>query len=70
MREAIPPLPQYAPMVLCSVKKKHRDNFTFTFTTVSQWFRMYFKQTPWSKILIEKLIVTQLVKNPPPFMEI
>jgi len=22
--------PQYASMALCSVKKKHRDNFTFT----------------------------------------
>jgi hypothetical protein len=30
MSEAIPPLPQYAFMAWCSVKKKHRDNFTFT----------------------------------------
>jgi hypothetical protein len=29
MRGAIPPLPQYIFMALCSVK--HRDNFTFTF---------------------------------------
>jgi hypothetical protein len=26
----IPPLPQYAFMASCSVKKKLRDNFTFT----------------------------------------
>jgi hypothetical protein len=31
MRGAIPPLPQYAFMAWCLVK--HRDNFTFTFTT-------------------------------------
>jgi hypothetical protein len=30
MRGAIPPLPQYAFMAWYSVKKKHRDNFTFT----------------------------------------
>jgi hypothetical protein len=30
MSEAIPPLPQYALMGLCLVKK-HRDNFTFSF---------------------------------------
>jgi hypothetical protein len=30
MSETIPPLPQYTFMALCSVKKKHRDNFTFT----------------------------------------
>jgi hypothetical protein len=29
MSGAIPPLPQYAFMAWCSVKKKHRDNFTF-----------------------------------------
>jgi hypothetical protein len=29
VRGAIPPLPQYASMAWCSVKKKHRDNFTF-----------------------------------------
>jgi len=28
MRGAIPPLPQYAFMAWCLVKKKHRDNFT------------------------------------------
>jgi hypothetical protein len=28
---ALPPLPQYAFMVWCSVKK-HRENFTFDFT--------------------------------------
>jgi hypothetical protein len=32
MSGAIPPLPYYAFMAWCSVKKKHRDNFTFTFT--------------------------------------
>jgi len=32
MTEAIPPLSQYAFMAWRSVKKKHRDNFTFTFT--------------------------------------
>jgi len=30
MRGATPPLPQYAFMAWCSVKKKHRDNFSFT----------------------------------------
>jgi hypothetical protein len=29
MHRAIPPLPQYASMEWCLVKKKHRDNFTF-----------------------------------------
>jgi hypothetical protein len=28
MRGAIPPLPHYALMASCSVKVKHRDNFT------------------------------------------
>jgi hypothetical protein len=32
MRGAIPPLPQYVSMAWCLVK--HRDNFTFTFTSV------------------------------------
>jgi hypothetical protein len=31
MSGAIPPLPQYASMAWCSVKKR-RDNFTFTLT--------------------------------------
>jgi cation transport regulator ChaC len=31
MSGAIPPLPQYAFMAWCAVKKKHRDNFNFTF---------------------------------------
>jgi len=31
MRGAIHSLPQYAFMACCSVKEKHRDNFTFTF---------------------------------------
>jgi hypothetical protein len=30
MTGATPPLPQYAFMEWCSVKKKHRDNFTFS----------------------------------------
>jgi hypothetical protein len=30
MRGATHPLTQYAFMAWCSVKKKHRDNFTFT----------------------------------------
>jgi len=30
MSGVIPPLPQYAFMAWCSVKKKHGDNFTFT----------------------------------------
>jgi len=30
MHGTISPLPQYAFMAWCSVKKKHRDNFTFT----------------------------------------
>jgi hypothetical protein len=29
MHGVIPPLPQYAFMAWCSVKEKHRDNFTF-----------------------------------------
>jgi len=32
MSGAIPPFPQYTFMAWCSVKKKYRDNFTFTFT--------------------------------------
>jgi hypothetical protein len=32
MSEAIPPLPQYAFMAWCSVKRKHRENFTFNIT--------------------------------------
>jgi hypothetical protein len=32
MSGATPPLPQYVFMAWCSVKKEHRDNFTFTFT--------------------------------------
>jgi len=28
MRGTIPPLPQYAFVAWCSVKKKHKDNFT------------------------------------------
>jgi hypothetical protein len=31
MRGVILPLPQYAIMAWCLVKKKHRDNFAFTF---------------------------------------
>jgi hypothetical protein len=31
---AIPPLPQYATMVCCSIKKKHRENFTFTLLAI------------------------------------
>jgi len=30
MRGAISPIPQYACMAWCSVKKQHGDNFTFT----------------------------------------
>jgi hypothetical protein len=32
MREALPPLPQYASMVWCSVKKSTGTNLPFTFT--------------------------------------
>jgi hypothetical protein len=32
MNGAVPPLLQYAFIAWCSVKKKHGDNFTFTFT--------------------------------------
>jgi hypothetical protein len=31
VRGAIPPLPQYVFMAWCSVKEKHRNNFTFVF---------------------------------------
>jgi hypothetical protein len=31
MRGAVSPLPQYTFVALCSVKKRHRDNFTFTY---------------------------------------
>jgi hypothetical protein len=41
MRGAIPLLPQYAFMVRCSVKKKHRDNFTFYL--ISLKVTLYFK---------------------------
>jgi hypothetical protein len=34
MRVSTPPLPQYAFMAWCSVERRHRDNFTFTFTEV------------------------------------
>jgi hypothetical protein len=34
MRGAIPPLPKYAFMACCSVKMKHKNNFTFTFTCI------------------------------------
>jgi hypothetical protein len=37
MSGAIPPLPEYAFMVWCSVKKKHRYNFTFGFTSL-KWY--------------------------------
>jgi hypothetical protein len=30
MSGAVPPIPQYAFIALYSVKKQHRDNFTFT----------------------------------------
>jgi hypothetical protein len=33
MHGTIPPLPQYAFMAWCSVKERHRDNFTFTIYT-------------------------------------
>jgi hypothetical protein len=32
VRGAIPPLPQYAYMVWCSVKRKYKDNFTLSFS--------------------------------------
>jgi hypothetical protein len=32
MRGAVPPFPQYAFMEWFSVKKEHRDKFTFIFT--------------------------------------
>jgi hypothetical protein len=38
MREATPPLPQYAFMAWCSVK--HRDNFTFTFNAKKEGVRV------------------------------
>jgi len=31
---AIPPFPQYAFIASCSVKKKHRDNFTLPFIII------------------------------------
>jgi hypothetical protein len=34
MSGVIPPLPQYASMAWSLVKKKHRDNFTFTFREI------------------------------------
>jgi hypothetical protein len=43
MRGAILPVPQYAFMAWCSVKKEHRDNFIFTFTFT---FTFNFTQTP------------------------
>jgi hypothetical protein len=38
MSGTILPLPQYAFMAWCSVKKKHRDNFTFTLTVDNRQF--------------------------------
>jgi hypothetical protein len=57
MRGAIPPLPQYAFMAWCSVKK-HRDNFLpLPFTIVK------IQLTPLTRVLLEKLVVTQLVNK-------
>jgi hypothetical protein len=39
MHGATPPLPQYAFMAWCSVKKRHRDKFTFSLQ-------------PWRRIVI------------------
>jgi hypothetical protein len=49
MRGAIPPLSQYVFMAWCLVK--HRDNFTLPLLTLH------------GRVLLEKLIVTQLVKK-------
>jgi hypothetical protein len=43
MHEAIPPLPQYAFMAWCSVKKDHRDNFTFYISRKSKTVEIYVK---------------------------
>jgi hypothetical protein len=42
MRGTIAPLPQHAFMVWCSVKKKHRDNFTFSFTLSDFCYYIFF----------------------------
>jgi hypothetical protein len=49
-------------MAWCLVK--HRDNFTFTFT-----FCAVERLTPWSRIMLQKLMVAQLVKKFPAFRE-
>jgi len=41
MSGTIPPLPKYAFMACCSVKKKHRDNFTFIFETLYQLLSIF-----------------------------
>jgi hypothetical protein len=43
MSGAIHPLPQYAFMAWCLVKKKHRDNFTFFFTYYLRTDSVYVK---------------------------
>jgi hypothetical protein len=58
MRGAIPPFQQSTFMAWCSVKKNHKENFTLS-VNVSNF-------TPWSRVL-EKLIITQLVKKFPSF---
>jgi hypothetical protein len=57
MSGAIPPLPNTPSWR--GAQLKHRDNFTFTFKHI------YFELTPWSRVLLETLIVAQL-----PFMEL
>jgi hypothetical protein len=37
MSGGIPPLPQYAFMAWCSVKKEHRDNFTLLQTKAKKF---------------------------------
>jgi hypothetical protein len=55
MRVAIPPLPQYAFMAWCSVKKESIG------TTLP--LPLLFYLTLWSRVLHEKLTVTQLFKK-------
>jgi hypothetical protein len=60
MLGAIHSLPQYAFMVWCSVKKKHRDN-SLMYNILYMINYAIVILTPWCRILFEKLIVTQLV---------
>jgi hypothetical protein len=55
MSRFIPPLPQYAFSAWCSVKAQGQ---------IYLYFACPAYLTPWTRVILEKLIVTQLVKFP------